>query len=224
MSVDKISVQPFAEAGHRVRRLGLACTVSGVLGVLAGGLNLAYPPAVPEDQWSYPFPASVQWALSIILAVTHALTLAGFLGLLVADPHRRNRAAVIGIWIAAVGYAGLTICEVLSGAIGAESNSSSLAVNVGSAFGVASLLTAFGSVIAGVVIVRTRAWHGLGRWMVLSSGVIMVVLVTPANISGDLVFRTVALTLWSLTFIPLGRAIMSSSSSETHTRRSQDDR
>ncbi|MEJ7704833.1 MAG: hypothetical protein WKF47_14770 [Geodermatophilaceae bacterium] len=208
-SIDQVSVPP-SVAGTRLRRLGLACLVSGVLGVLAGAVTLGYPPAVPEDQWSYPFPVGVQWALSIVLALTHALTLAGFLGLIAADPHRRNRAAVIGIWVAVLGYAGLTVCELLSGAIGSESNSSSLAGTVGSAFGVASLLTAIGSVVAGVVIVKRNVWHGLGRWMVLASGVIIILLVTPANISGDLLLRTLALTLWSLTFIPLGRAISAS--------------
>ena len=43
--------------------------------------------------------------------------------------------------------------------------------------------------------------------MVLASGAVIIVLVTPANISGDLVVRTLALILWSLTFIPLGRTI-----------------
>ncbi|MGI8653488.1 MAG: hypothetical protein ACR2I7_11910, partial [Geodermatophilaceae bacterium] len=59
-----------------------------------------------------------------------------------------------------------------------------------------------------------NVWHGLGRWMVLASGVVMILLVTPAIISGDLVLRMLALTLWSLTFIPLGRAISTSARGE----------
>jgi hypothetical protein len=46
--------------------------------------------------------------------------------------------------------------------------------------------------------------------MVLASGVLMVVLVNPANVLGDVTFRTVALVLWSLTFLPLGRTIATS--------------
>lgn len=152
------------------------------------------------------------WVISVALAVTQALTLAGFLGVLAADPHRGNRAALMGLWVAVMGYAALSICELISGAIGAEANSSSAAGPSGGAFGVASLQTAVGSVVAGVVIVRRNVWHGLGRWMVLASGVVMILLVTPAIISGDVVFRILALTLWSLTFIPLGRAISTSAS------------
>jgi hypothetical protein len=58
-----------------------------------------------------------------------------------------------------------------------------------------------------VVIVRAGVWRGVGRWMVLASGLVLVLLVTPANISGNPVFRMVALALWSATFIPLGRTI-----------------
>ncbi len=68
-------------------------------------------------------------------------------------------------------------------------------------------MTALGAIWAGVVIVREKVWTGLGAWMVLASGAVIILLVTPANISGDLVVRTLALILWSLTFIPLGRTI-----------------
>ena len=68
-------------------------------------------------------------------------------------------------------------------------------------------MTALGGLVAGAVIVRTHRWTGAGAWMVLASGAVMLVLVTPANVSGNLVFRTVALILWSLTFVPLGRTL-----------------
>jgi len=109
--------------------------------------------------------------------------------------------------MAIAGFAGLSIAEILSGAIGGSSTSSSNADAVGSVFGMASLLTAIGSIIAGLVIARGVVWRGIGRSMVLASGLIMLVLVTPANISGDLGFRMAALMLWGLTFIPLGRTI-----------------
>jgi hypothetical protein len=69
------------------------------------------------------------------------------------------------------------------------------------------VLTAAGSIVAGVVIVR-RLGLRTGWSMVLLSGVLLVVLVTPASISGNLVFEMVALTLWSLTFVPLGQALI----------------
>jgi hypothetical protein len=112
--------------------------------------------------------------------------------------------------IAVAGFAILTIAELLSGAIGARDVDSVSAAWVGTVFGVASLMTALGGLVAGVVIVRTRRWAGIGAWMVLASGVVMLALVTPANITGNFVFRTVALILWSLTFVPLGRTLSTS--------------
>ncbi len=104
----------------------------------------------------------------------------------------------------------LSIAELLSGAIGAREVDSAAALWVSSIFGVASLMTALGGLVAGAVIVRIHRWTGTGAWMVLASGVVMLLLVTPANVTGDLEFRTWALILWSLTFVPLGRTLAKS--------------
>jgi hypothetical protein len=194
----------------RLRIYGAACAASGVMGVIAGLVTLLYDPAVPSDQWSYPFSTTTQWLVSIGLAITHALTALGFLGVLRARPYGEHRAAAATLRIAVAGFVLLSIAEVLSGAIGARDLDSTSATWVGTVFGVASLMTAVGGLVAGAVIVRTRRWTGTSAWMVLASGVVMLVLVTPANVSGDQVFRTIALVLWSLTFVPLGRMLFTS--------------
>ncbi len=191
----------------RLPAYGAACVASGVLGLVAGAVTLLYDPAVSSDQWSYPFSTSAQWVISVGLAITHVLSALGFAGVLLARPHGDSRAATITLRVAVVGFLLLAVAEVLSGAIGGEGISSSAAGWVGALFGISSLLTAVGGLVAGTVIVRAARWHGLGAWMVLASGIVMIVLVTPANVAGDLVPRTVALILWSLTFIPLGRAL-----------------
>ena len=198
--------------GDRLRTYGAACAASGVLGALVGVVTFVWPHDVPDDQWSYPFPMGVFWVVSLVLVVTHLLSAAGFVGVLEADPHRGQRAAAITLWIAVVGFVVLGVAEFLSATIGRDDIDSSAAGWVGTLFGVSSLMTALGGLVAGVVIVRKRVWTGLGAWMVLASGVTMLVLVTPANISGDTVLRTVALVVWSLTFIPLGRTIARSAS------------
>ena len=139
-----------------------------------------------------------------MLAVTHLLTLAGFVGVLRSGPQGRSRAALGGLGAAVVGYAALAVAEVLSGRIGGVTADSASAEAVSDVFAVASVLVAVGSIVAGVVIVRRRGSGDVGWSMVLWSGVAMVVLVTPANIVGNPVLRMVALTVWSLTFVPLG--------------------
>ncbi len=149
----------------------------------------------------------MQWASSVFLAIAHSLTAAGFVGVVLAGPHRHRRPATIALWVAIVGFVGLSFCELASGAIAGQTTTSEAASTVGTAFGVASMATALGSIVAGVVIVRAHAWQGLARWVVLASGILMIVVVTPALIIGDLWPRTIALILWSTTFVPLGQAI-----------------
>ena len=192
----------------RLRSYGAASAASGVLGVVAGLVTWLYDPAVPKDQWSYPFTTTTQWAVSVLLAIAHSLTAVGIMGVLRARPHGGRRAAEVTLYIAVAGFVLLSIAELLSGAIGGRDLDSVSATWVSTVFGVASLMTAVGGVVAGAVIVRTHRWTGIGAWMVLASGVVMLVLVTPANITGNLGFRTAALILWSLTFVPLGRTLM----------------
>jgi hypothetical protein len=194
-----------------LRLLGDASVASGLLGFALGLLTLVYTPAVAESQWSYPFSTTVQLWVGLALAVTHALTLAGFVGVLRADPYRGSRLAAGGLWVSVVGFGILSIAEIWSGLIGDELVESSVGDQVGSLFGVGSLATAIGSIVAGVVIVRSDVWDGLGRWALLASGTVMLLVVTPAVIGGGLVARTSALMLWSLLFIPIGRAVRASS-------------
>jgi hypothetical protein len=195
---------------ERLRAYGAACAASGVLGILIGVITIAWPHDVPSDQWSYPFSTGMQWVISIVLVVTHLLTAVGFLGVLEADPHQGRRGAAVTLRIAIVGFVLLAVAEFLSGAIGGRAIDSTAAAWVSTLFGISSLMTALGGIWAGVVIVRSKVWTGLGAWMVLASGMAMILLVTPGNISGDIVVRTVALTIWSLTFVPLGRTIAAS--------------
>ncbi len=213
MSVDTRTAD---QRGARTRqtRLGLACMASGLLGVAVAVFTLAYPAAVPSTQWSYPFSAGAQWAISVVLAAVHLLTLAGFIGVVNARPYGQSKLASAAVWVAIAGYLGLAIAEILSGAIGDEQTDSSAASTVGAVFGIASILTALGSIVAGAVIVRSATWSGPGRWMVLASGLIMVVLVTPANIANSELLRMIALSVWSLTFIPLGRTLMTEAEAE----------
>ncbi len=143
-----------------------------------------------------------------MLAVLHRLTAVLCHGILRAAPFGRSRAGRLGPWFAIVGNLLLAGCELWSGAIVKEAADSPVAGLVGTAFGVASLVTIVGELIAGVAIVRAKVWQGLPAWMLLTSALVLLLLVTPANISGSNAFRMIALGLWSLTFIPLGIRLM----------------
>ena len=205
------------DMSRRLQGSGTACVASGLLGLAVGVFTLSYPEAVADDVWSYPFPYGVGLALGLVLAATHLLTLAGFDGARVAQDRQSGQGVGLALWLALAGFALLAACEVASGFIGNKLTDSGVATIVGSAFGVASLLIAVGSVWSGVALLRRRAWSPSGAWAMTASGVVMILLVTPANISGNLDLRTLALMVWSAWFIPLGLSVRRPPRYETAT-------
>jgi hypothetical protein len=191
-----------------VLRASTASTVSGLLGVAAGIITLVQVTVgsdVPDDQWSAPAGATFFLVFSVGLAITHVLSAIGFTGVARLEPHGWSRAATTTLWVSIAGLYLLGVAEVCSGLIGGQSDDSGAAAAVGTLFGVASLLSAVGGLVAGPILLR-RGWT-LGGASLLANAVTMLLLVTPANIIGDEYFRMVALTVWSLTFVILGRAL-----------------
>ena len=186
---------------------GYAAVASAVIALAVGLTDLLADDSVPKSQWSYPLTPTVLWYVSVALALVHVLQALGFVGIAIAQPYGASRAAHVTTWVAVGGFVLFAVAELLSGAIGGQDNDSGAAGVVGGVFGVATLLTAIGGVVAGIAILRRRQWTGPGAWSVLLTAVAILLLVTPANISGAQVPRTVALLVWSLLFVPLGLAV-----------------
>lgn len=194
---------------RRLRPWAAACAASGVLGVLAGVLTLAVPARVAADVWSYPFSFAVGLALGVVLAGIHVLTALGFVALRRITGDRAGRAAHGALGLAVAGLVLLAVAELASGLIGRQVEDSTAAGIVDALFGVASLVLVVGSVWAGVLLLRRRVGPPRAAWAVLASGVVLLLLVLPANVAGDLGLRTGALMLWSLCFVALGAALAS---------------
>ena len=186
------------------RRLGLACAASGVLMALLTiplGINID---DTSKEQWSYPHPTALFFAEAVLLTVAHLLSAAGFLGALRLGASGTSKVGRTGLWAAVVGLVGLSVAEFVSGFIGAKATDSGVATAVSAVFGITSIVFALGAIVGGIAILRVGVWPGPWRSTVLATGVVIIVLVTPANISGSLPFRQGALLIWSLLFIPLG--------------------
>jgi hypothetical protein len=186
------------------RGLGLACAASGVLMVLLAipiGLHIGHP---SENQWSYPQSAGLFFVESVLLAVAHVASAAGFVGALRLGAQGGSRPGLTGLWTAVAGLVGLAGAEIASGFIGEKATDSTIATAVSAAFGLTSLVFAVGAIVGGLAILRAEVWQGSWKWIVLATGVVIIVLVTPGNISGSLLLRQAALLIWSSLFIPLG--------------------
>lgn len=192
-----------AQVAVDVRRLGLACAFSGVLMVGVGVFEVLFNPgSVPDDQWGHPLTPTQLVAISVVLAVAHVLSAGGFVG--VKRLRAEGQGSQIGGTLAIVGLVALGVSELLSALIAGEPVDSGAAVAISALFGVSSLLFAAGAVVVGIGVARAGIWKGWGRWLVLATGVVIIVLVTPANISGVWEFRLPALMLWSALFVPFG--------------------
>lgn len=184
---------------------GAAANVAGgLLGIVLGLLTALYPAAVAETKWSYPFEPALHLGVEVLVALSHALVLVGFLALLQAGATGTSRWGRIGMQIALVGFAALTLCELAGAAISGAEADSSAAANLESAFGAASILIAIGSIIAGVAILRAGTFASPHSAAVLVSGIYMIVAVTPAMIAGDTTLTYLVLTVWSLLFVWIG--------------------
>ena len=186
------------------RRLGLACAASGVLMALLAipiGIHLGTSSA---GQWSYPQSTEVFFVEELLLTIAHLLSAAGFVGALRLKAQGTGAPGRLGLRGAVVGLIGLSLAEFASAFIGGSATDSEVAVAVGTLFGITSLVFAIGAIVGGVAVLRAGVWQGRWNWVVLGTGLVIIVLVTPANISGNLVFRQSALLIWSLLFIPLG--------------------
>jgi hypothetical protein len=185
--------------------MGGLCRASGVLGVLAGAVTLAYPAAVTQDRWSYPFGYSAGLLMGIGLAATHVMTGLGVRGLMLIRAGVGAATERVALAASTTGFLLLAICEIAGGLIGRAATEDARAVIVDSAFGVASMLTAAGAVVAAAGL-RRAPEPGAAHWL-LASAVVMTLLVTPANMSGNEVARMVTLIVWSLCFVPLGSSV-----------------
>jgi hypothetical protein len=168
---------------------GRWCAVSGVVMVLLTpvmGIRLGDP--VPGS-WAEPHGPRIFLVESVALAVLHVLSALGFLGAW----RQTGRRALL---VAAGGLGLLSAAELASGAIGSSDVDSGAAAAVGTVFGVATLVFTAGCLVA---------WRT--HWSVWALGLVILLLVTPANVSGEMVLRQLALAVWSALFVPLGLAV-----------------
>lgn len=193
-----------------------ALIASGVLGSAVAVGTLAFlGSSVPEDVWNHPVPGSVHVAFATLLVVVHLLSAHGFWGLSRVDG--ATRVVRVAALVGAASQVLLSACEAASGTLVGVAMTSGAATAVGSAFGVVSMVYAVATLIGGVALARRRLLPG-ANWSVAASGAILLFLVTPANITGATVLRMVALTLWSLVFVWMGRGLATAARSPVLAR------
>jgi hypothetical protein len=135
-------------AATKTRALGLACAASGFLMVplaILIGLHNGHP---SEEQWSYPQSAGLFFVESVLLAMAHLASAAGFVGALRLGAQGASGPGRTGLRTAVAGLVGLAGAEIASGFIAAEATDSGIATAVSAAFGLTSVVFAIGAIVA----------------------------------------------------------------------------
>ena len=156
--------------------LGIAGAALSALS--AAGVAFVVQPAsdVSKDMWSYPWSADALIPVSIVYALFHVLVAVGLVGL-----RNTGSAGRVGPLVAVAGTVVLTVAELLSLPIADQRMDDTGPGLVGATFGLGTVVSAIGLVIAGVVTVRGRRWDGWRRYAALATGVWTAVMIALIN-------------------------------------------
>src|SRR5687768_6036165 len=119
-----------------IRRSGLVCLVTGLLGGALAILLLAWPTDVDEDLLRYPFSESGFLAAQAVFAVHHLGLVAGAVALALSGVVGPGRVARAGAWLLVLGTVLLTGSELLTMRYADWTNEAANAGLMGAAYGV----------------------------------------------------------------------------------------
>lgn len=190
-----------------VAKLGLVGVLAGLFGVASTLLVMLIPPAVSPDRFSYPFAATGYVLAEIAFTLQHLLLLAVVIGLARLERGSPSRLTRVGLWLTGCGLLALTGCELLALAAVTATVTSSIAMVIGMAYGVAMLLCGVGLVLTGIGVARRRLLTGWARWLPLVLGGYVFVVLFPA-VFGPQTAGRLAIGTWMLLFAALGYALL----------------
>lgn len=158
---------------------------------------------VSEEQLSFPWADATAITTSLIWATTQVLLVIGLTGF-VRSGAAPTRVGLVGGRLAVAGAALYVVAHALS-LVGYDAAlGDPLAVVVLACFGVGTVLTAIGLVIAGTVVLRAGVWSGWRRYPPLTLGVWMVAMM-PLQFTPAL---PVAVGIYALAAMALGLAMI----------------
>lgn len=200
-----------------VRPAGSVCLAAGVLGAAVGVLLSVYPGQVPEDAYSYPLATGGFTVVQVMLFLQHLGLVAGLLALRSLGVLGDGRAGRAGWAVAVFGMLLLAVTELYGITAADVTYPSSRTDPLDALYAVSSILIAVGLIAAGVAVARSSVWSGWRRWIVLATGVYVLVPMMPA-LMGPFVVARLAISGWMLLFAALGWALLQGRADEVDRR------
>ena len=191
---------------RRIRAAGAVCCAASLLGAAGGGYLAVAVPVTDGEGFSYPHPVPGFAALQIVLALTNVGLIVGLLALRWSGAVPWTRRARLGYHGAIAALAGLTVAEGIAITV---PNSSSEASPP--AFGVVYagyvVLLAVALLAVGVEVARGLGLRGWRRWLPVTLGGWLLVVVVPALAAG-FTAALMATSVWLLLFAVLGLVLI----------------
>jgi len=165
-----------------VRKGAVALIAGGALTAISGVASqlVQLSTSVSDKLWSYPWSSGAFVPVSLLYLALHVLVFVGLLGWRRSGMAGPGRAAAVGTTLVLVGTALLFIGELASIPIRAKHVADTVPSIVGGVFGMGTLLSAVGLLVAGKATFEARLWHGWRRLTPLIAGAWTLVLVVLA--------------------------------------------
>ena len=188
-------------AKSRMHTAGALCMAAGLVGS-AASIYLALISRVGAESFTFPHGAPKFTGLQIIIALSRVGLIFGLLGLWWSGTVPGTRIARFGRYVALAMMAVLTVTEGLAVTV-PRSPLDGTPPAFGVIYGVYTILLGVALLAEGFGVARSGAWQGWKRWLPLSLGVWLLLVVFPAlALSFD--GARWAMSAWLLLFALLG--------------------
>lgn len=168
-----------SEKSAFIRRASGAGLVGAVITVVSGVLVQAVvqPTSnVSDEMWSYPWSSDALVVVSLVYTVAHILIGILLLGVWRSGAAGSSRAAATGLGLSVAGTALLLVGELVSIPIRDAALDDTSAGIVGATFGLGTVLSAVGFLLAGKGVLSAGHWDGWRRYSLFATGLWCVAL------------------------------------------------
>lgn len=189
-----------------LRLAGSACLVgAAMMTVLAVATQVVQASTdVPKHQWSYPWSSGTSIAFYLFAAGSQLLLVIGVLGLGRSRVAGTSRSAQFGVGAALAGTTLIVVGHIASIPIRGEHVDDTWPHVLEGVFGIGTVLSAAGFLLAGRATIRSGVWHGWRRFTPLALGIWSAVLIglqfTPV--------LPIAVGVYGLCFLAVGAALV----------------
>jgi hypothetical protein len=193
-----------------LRRSGLVCFVTGIVGAALAVVLLVWPTDVDDSLLRHPFSENGFLTIQAVFAVHHLGLVVGVVALALSGAVGAGRVARAGSWVLVAGTLMLTAAELNTMRYADWTADAANEGLMGATYGISCTVMGIGAILAGAGVLRAKIWSGWRAWTPMVIGVAQFVMLTPGMFGGFVIARLV-IGAWMLMFAALGWSLYAES-------------